>query len=223
MTQLSLHNRQAHVLFIVALVGLILAPLPAHAQVQDVMNIDQTVNVSELGDATFVMRMTFSASQFQQWQQRYGMNPSLLKREMGKYMSQYDITDFQLDKNEMEREVTITIKARGITTYRGNGRTEIEVPKSWRLVDKDAHELKFNYLEPAGNGVTVQGHVTTKLPETATDISEPVPAEGGMKRVTYLMPVASKSSTGLILGIGLVVVGLVVSGIGLARGKSGAA
>lgn len=185
------------------------------------MNIEQTIDVDELGDATIVMQMKFNASQFQNWQRRYGMNPSLLKREMAKSLTPYDVTDFQLEKNEMEREVTITIKARGVTTNRGNGRTEIEVPKDWRLVDQDAHELKFNYLEPVGNGVTIQGHVTTKLPEASSDISDPVPAEGGMKRITYSMPVAAGSSSmGLIPGVLLAVVGLVLTLVGLAKGKS---
>ena len=223
MTQHSYLNRHVYVLFIVALVGLCQAFSASRAQAQEVMNIEQTIDVSELGDATFVMRMKLTASQFQEWQQRYGMNPSLLKREMSKYLTQYDITDFQLQKDEMEREITMTIKARGVTTYRGNGRTEIEFPKNWKLVDQDAHELKFNYIEPVGNGVSIQGHITTTLPQAASDISEPVPAEGGMQRITYSMPVASRSSMSLILGLGIVVLGLLLSGIGPVKGKAGSA
>ncbi len=207
---------------LVAVVGLSLLMGASDARAEGVMNVKQSIDVNEVGDATIVMHMSFNASQFQNWQQRYGMNPSLLKREMSKELTPYDITDFKLDKNDMDRKVTITIKARGVTTYRGNGRSEIEVPKNWRLVDQDDHELKFNYLEDVGNGVTIQGDVTTTLPVTATDVSDPVPAEGGMKRITYHMPVESgKSSMGLVPGVLLIVVGLVVSLVGLAKGKSG--
>lgn len=208
----------------VVIMAMGLSAFPASTQAAEgVMDLDQTIDVNELGDATIVIRMSFNASQFQAWQQRYGMNPSLLKREMAKEMTPYDITDFKLDKNDMDREVTLTIKARGVTTYRGNGRSEIEVPKSWRLVDQDEHELKFNYLESTGNGVMVQGHITAILPVTATDISDPVPAEGGMKRITYVLPVAEASSTGLVLGIVLAAVGVVLSVLGLVKGKADSA
>ena len=217
-------HRLVRVVFAFAAIGLCLSVLTAEVRAEGVMNIKQTIDVTELGDATIVMHMSFNASQFQNWQRRYGMNPSLLKREMSKELTPYDVTDFKLDKNEMDREVTITIKARGVTTNRGNGRNEIEVPKNWRLVDQDDHELKFNYLESVGNGVSIQGDVTTTLPATASDISEPVPAEGGMKRITYQMPVKSGGSGfGLIPGIGLAVVGLIVTVLGLAKGKSSGA
>jgi len=206
-----------------AAVGFGLLMLPAEARAEGVMNVKQSIDVNEVGDATIVMHMSFNASQFQNWQKRYGMNPSLLKREMSKELTPYDITDFKLEKNDMDRKVTITIKARGVTTNRGNGRSEIEVPKNWRLVDQDDHELKFNYLEDVGNGVSIQGDVTTTLPKSASDISDPVPAEGGMKRITYSLPVESgKSAMGLIPGVLLIVVGLVVALVGLAKGKGAA-
>ncbi|MEM7261872.1 MAG: hypothetical protein AAF488_07745, partial [Planctomycetota bacterium] len=132
-------------------------------------------------------------------------------------------TDFQLEKNEMEREVTITMKAQGVTRYMGDGKVELDVPKEWRLVNQDDSELKFTYLEPLGNGVSVQNFITTNLPDGATEVSEPRPAGGGMSRVTYQLPIQGNSSVLLILGIVLVSVGGGAMGFGaVSRRKAGA-
>lgn len=206
-------TRRLIAIIVLAMCGLCITTPSASAE--GVMNVDQTIDISPLGDATFVTRMKMNAAQFQNWQQRYGMNPSLLRREMSKTMTPYDIVGFELDKNEMDREVTITIKARGVTTNRGDGRTEIEVPKSWRLVNQSDQELKFNYIEPLGAGMTLQGHVVTNLPNGAKEVSEPAPASGGMMRVTYQMsPDDGPSSMGLILGIPMIVLGLLLIGAG---------
>ena len=199
---------------------IVLTATAAQAPAQEILEFDQTLTVSDLGEATFVIDMNFNAKQFQMWQQRYGMNPSLLRREMSKSMSQYDITDFQLEKNEMERNIKLTITASGVTSNKPGGLVELEVPKEWRLVDQDDTELKFNYLEPLDNGVSIQHHITANLPAEATDVSDPVPAEGGVNRIKYQMPVAGQSSMKLVLGGILAALGAVVALTGLVTGRS---
>ncbi|MEM7263161.1 MAG: hypothetical protein AAF488_14315, partial [Planctomycetota bacterium] len=61
-------------------------------QAETILQFDQTFDIDPLGDGTFVMRMQFNASQFQEWQKRYGMNPSLLRREASRTLTQYEIT-----------------------------------------------------------------------------------------------------------------------------------
>ncbi len=184
------------------------------AKAQTVLQFDETVNVDALGNGTFVIHMEFNAQQFQVWQQKYGTNPSLLRRDFSKMLSAYDITEFEIDKNDMERQVKLTITASGVTRNMGGGQVEMDVPKQWRLINQDGPELKFNYLESLPNGVSIQHYVTVQLAEGATDISEPFPAAGGMNRFTYQQPVASRSSMPLVLGIVLAAMGAGVTTAG---------
>lgn len=186
------------------------------AQAQETLHFNQTLQISEVGDGIFTIHMKFNAQQWQNWQQRYGMNPALFRRDMIRTLSQYSVSDFKLDRNEMEREVTVTLHAHGVTRYRGNGLFEAEIPKVWRLVNQQGSELKFSHLEPMGNGGNIHHHIVANFPARATAVSSPQPGEAGMNHVTYRVPVATASSLPLWSGIGLVGSGLVIAGISLA-------
>ena len=204
--------------FVPLLLLVVLALAGGTARAQETMHVEQTIDVDELGDGTFKMLMTFTASQFQAWQDRFGDNPALLRRDITLNLSQYDVTGFNLEKNELDREVTITLSASGMTRYKGDGLFELDVPKNWKLANKDKNVLKFTYLEPAGM-MTIQHHVTINLPEAASDVTDPHRAEGGMQRMTYTMPVKRDSSLMLILGIVLLVAGLAVTAVGAVKAK----
>ena len=184
------------------------------AKAQTVLQFDETVDVDALGNGTFLIHMEFNAQQFQVWQQKYGTNPSLLRRDFSKMLSAYDITEFEIDKNDMERQVKLTITASGVTRNMGDGQVEMDVPKEWRLINQDGPELKFNYLEALGNGVSIQHYITVHLPEGATDVSEPFPAAGGTSRFTYQQPGTARSSTPFVLGIVLAAMGAGVTTAG---------
>ncbi|MCA8960214.1 MAG: hypothetical protein KDC38_06855 [Planctomycetes bacterium] len=185
----------------------------------ETMQFDETIRIDELGDATFAIRIRLNASQFQEWQQRYGMNPSLLRREICRDLTPYEIADFELDKNDLEREILITIAAKGVTRYLGDGHVEFDVPKEWKLVDKDGPELKFNCVEPLSDGNSIQHFITAELPPSATEVSDPVPAVGGDHRLTYDVPVRTGSSLGLLAGVPLLIVGIALTLFGFARGS----
>ena len=207
-------NTQKKLRYAVLTITLFAAASTATAQAQTVLQFDETVDVNSLGEGTFRIQMAFNAQQYQVWQGRYGMNPSLLKRDISKMLSAYDITDFQIDKNDMERRVTLTITASGVTRNMGGGLVEMDVPKQWRLVNTDGSELKFNYLESLANGVSIQHYVTVNLPPDATDVSDPFPAAGGQNRFTYQQPIGSRSSMPLILGIALAALGAGLTTVG---------
>lgn len=210
------HTHPHRLLLLVLFVALGLTAGAARAQ--GTMHIEQTIDVDALGDGTFEMVMTFNASQFQTWQDRFGTNPALLRRDITRSLSQYDVTDFKLDKNELDRKVTITLNASGMTRYKGAGLFELDVPKDWRLGDKDDNVLKFTYLEPAG-AMTIQHNVTINLPENVSDVTDPHRAEGGVQRMTYTLPVKERSSMLLILGVVLLVAGLAVTAVGAVKAK----
>lgn len=204
--------------WMLAIVAMLLAATATRAAKADtVLNFDQQVNVNELGDGVFKIHMKFNAAQFQVWEQRFGSNPSLFRREVSKQLSQYELTDIQLEKNEMEREVDVTVKASGVTRNKGEGRVEMDVPKDWRLVNKDGNELKFNFLEPVGNGVSIQHFITVDLPKDVTEVSDPVPSVGGQNRVTYRQPTDGQSNLDLILGGLLTLIGATAIGVGFVR------
>ncbi|MCA8961606.1 MAG: hypothetical protein KDC38_13875 [Planctomycetes bacterium] len=199
-----------------------IAHLSGTVHAQTILQFSQTFDVDTLGNATVKLHMEFNASQFQDWQRRYGMNPSLLRREMTRALTQYEITDFQIAKNDLEREVDVTIRAEGVARYMGDGRVELDVPKEWRLVNKSDAELKFTHLEPLGNGVSIQHFITANLPKEATDVSDPVPSFGGMNRFTYQIPATERSSMALIFGVVLILGGGGTLAAGLRGNKGGA-
>ena len=79
-----------------------LASLGASGPVQT-LNIDETMKVSEIGDCDIAINFTLTAAQYAMWNQKYGQNPSLLRRDFGKLVSQYDTHDWKVDAKAMER------------------------------------------------------------------------------------------------------------------------
>lgn len=199
----------AAVVLVAALSGL------SPADAQDHLHFNQTLKISDVGDGLFTIHMKFNAQQWQMWQQRYGMNPALFRRDMIRSLSQYSIADFKLERNDMEREVTVTLHAHGVTRYRGQGIFETEIPKTWRLINQQGGELKFSYVESAGN-TTIHHHIVAYLPEQATSISTLQPGDGQANSITYRLPLSTASDLPLWSGIGLITTGLLITLLGLA-------
>lgn len=171
------------------------------AQMAQPMPVDHDVRVDALGDAVFEIRMVFNAAQFQNWQARYGMNPSLFRRDVTRFLTPYDITDFGIEKNDMERSVVVRVGARGVAQYKGDGLFQLDVPKDWRLIDQDDSELRFTQVESVGPGASMMHNISVELPETAGDISEPESVGSGDKRISYRLPVEGRSRVLLYAGV----------------------
>ncbi len=189
---------------------------PVTAAGMEIMPIEDRVVVSDTGDAVFTISLKFNASQYQGWQQRYGTNPSLLKREMSKTLSPYDITQFKVDKNDMDRAVTVTIGARGVVTYLGDGLYQMQMPKEWRLNHKDQHELKLSFAEPMDQGLMGMHNITVTLPDRAYDVTDPMNPERGQMHVQYKMPTGGRVPWLIIAGIVVVLLGLGMMLVGAA-------
>lgn len=166
----------------------------------ETMNFDQTMEVDELGIATIAIKMTFTAAQFQNWQQKYGSNKSLLKRDMNKFISQYETFDWDVTERQMSREITVMLKAKGSVIHKGRGVTEFRIPKEWRGGQRDDNTFTFNYVEGIAPGVVGQFNVKLIAPASANNFREQL-AENGEKVIQYTLPASGKKTWMLTAGV----------------------
>ncbi len=191
---------------------LIVAPRPARANAQlSTMDINQEARVDTLGNATMTYSIHFTAAQFQNWQEKYGQNKSLLKRDMNKFVSQWETYDWDVTEKEMERQVTVTFKAKGIVRYKGDGTFEVQIPKSWRGGERSGNVVHFNYIEPAGLGAVTQYAVSVVLPDQAAKVHDQL-ADDGDKLIDYSMPVGGSHGWMLFTGLSAMLSGVLAVG-----------
>lgn len=183
----------------------------------ETMNFDQVMEVDELGLATITIKMSFTAAQFQEWQSKYGSNKSLLRRDMNKFLSQYDTFDWDVSEKQMDREITVRLKARGAVLHKGRGVTEFSVPKEWRGGERRENTFTFNYVEGIAPGVVGQFNVRLVAPASASNFREQV-GESGEKVIQYTLPTSAGSNWMLIAGLVICVLGAGLVGASLIGG-----
>ena len=166
----------------------ILAAAPVlQAKPLDVEYVSEDVTVSPLGDGTIVIKHKFDAQSYLVWQKKYGTNPSLLKRDWNKLLSAYDITDFKVDQNAMDRVATITIAARGCVNSKGNGLNEMEFPKNFKPGERVGNVFPFHCSIPLDTGQVLDTTTRVVLPDAATDLKTRT-NEDGNPVIVYRMP-----------------------------------
>jgi hypothetical protein len=173
----------------------------ASAEDLQTINIDETMNVDPIGNADMVIKFRLNASQFNAWQSKYGQNSSLLKRDLSKYVSQYDTSDWDVQEKQMDREVTVSLKAKGVLKYKGDGEFEFKVPKAWRGRDRSNNTISLNYVESISPGVIAQHSEKVILPERATNFRDDTSEEGD-KVIKYTLA-TSTGGGGWMLWLGL--------------------
>ncbi|MGA2328057.1 MAG: hypothetical protein ABSH05_17400, partial [Bryobacteraceae bacterium] len=175
-------------LFTGILLSIALAPVALPAPELQTISIDQTLSVDRIGDGVMVLKLTLNGEQFQNWQSKYGQNQSLLKRDLGQYVSQYEAYGWDMQVNQMDRIVTITCKFRGAILHLGGGLFEFRVPKAWRGGERHDTTFSFNFIQPAANGVVIQNNVKLTLPASASDFADDK-SETGDRVIRYRLPV----------------------------------
>ena len=100
-----------------------------------------TVNLDKLGNATMVLTQKMTASQWATFKTSQIYNdPAMAKRDMERSMSTYVIDDFKRDMDEMNRQVTLTLKVISYAQYKGNGQWSLKIdsksPQVTKLTDK---------------------------------------------------------------------------------------
>jgi hypothetical protein len=202
-----------------------LASLGASGPVQT-LNIDETMKVSEIGDCDIAINFTLTAAQYAMWNQKYGQNPSLLRRDFGKLVSQYDTHDWKVDAKAMERQVAISLRAYGVVTHNGGGNYQFEVPKNWRGGQVNNNAVDYNYAESLGPGVLAQYNCKVILPASATGIKDDTGASGE-RLMRYSVPAAAAPARAgwlwlvpTVLGLLICLLGVGIMGIGVFTGSA---
>ena len=132
-----------------------------------------TVNLDKLGNATMVLTQKMNASQWATFKTSQVYNdPAMAKRDMERSMSTYVIDDFKRDMDEMNRQVTLTLKVISYAQYKGNGQWSLKIdsknPQVTKLTDK-AYMITGNAV--MGNSL-VQQIFKIYFPGGASDVTQ---------------------------------------------------
>jgi hypothetical protein len=157
--------------------SLIVITFNSYAQVtpEDPTNLVQefTVNLDKLGNASMVLTQKMTASQWATFKTSQIYNdPAMAKRDMERSMSTFVIDDFKRDMDEMNRQVTLTLKVISYAQYKGNGQWSLKIdsksPQVTKLTDK-AYMITGNAV--MGNNL-VQQIFKIYFPGNASDVTQ---------------------------------------------------
>ena len=130
--------------------------------------IDMSIN--GLGDATISVSMTLAAQQWQMWNQNFGNDPAALKRDMERSMPGYFLEDFKLEKNDMERSFSVSLKAPGICKVDKKGRWTLETDQKDAQITELTEGKYMMVQSPKELGGAVQQTTMINFPAEASDI-----------------------------------------------------
>ena len=168
------------VLFLLTLLGLLLSGIaPAQAQESPGLTQEITFTINEHGDAHVEVAMKMNAAQWQNWQQMYGGGrASVLKREMVRSLAPYFVENFGYEQDDMNRTSRITMAAKGVTEYEGNGvwRGEMDM-KDPSITNVSDNVFLFTTSTMEG-GLLMQQNQRVVLPEDAHSIKHDEDAFG---------------------------------------------
>jgi hypothetical protein len=165
---------------------ILLAALLAAAQ--DSTDQTMTIRLDDKGDAQITIDFQLSAKAWLNWRQTYGDHPDLLRRDLTHRFSMFSISDFNLVKDDTNRKATASITSKGEARYRGDGRFELQLPKTWRKVTDTGREWHFAYSEVVGQNATLNQTIKIVLPEGATG-ARLEPESQGQQLLKYETPV----------------------------------
>lgn len=164
--------------------------------------------IDGLGNAAISISMTLPAQQWQMWNQYFGNNPSALKRDIERSMPAYFLEDFKLEKNDMERNFTVSLKALGICKVDKKGRWILDSgEKNPQITELTGHKYMM-VQSPKELGGAVQQTTMITFPEQASDIKMDKDALG---RTVFRFDMEGPGGGGGMLfwiGIGLMVLGI---------------
>lgn len=170
------------------------SPLLAVAQHQII-----DMRLDPVGDADISITMKFDAGAWQMWKQTIGENPSVMKREIERMFSTITLDGFTMDRNDLEREVTVQLHAIGLARYLGNGRWEADVETDdspgasvSRRKISDTTYLTTATMSDPGSGAVMRQEITLNIPEGAGSLTE-AHSETGTDLLRYELTPATAS------------------------------
>jgi hypothetical protein len=163
--------------FLVASLSLTLVTgvLFAQATPEDPTTLVQefTINIDKLGNANEVLTEKMTASQWGTFKASQIYNdPALSKRDLERGMSTYVIDDFKRDLDEMNRQVTLSLKVLSYAQYKGSGQWSMKIdsknPQVTKLTD-NAYMITGNAV--MGNNL-VQQIYKIYFPSSASAVTQ---------------------------------------------------
>lgn len=154
-------NKKIAVFLVASLsLTLVTGTLFAQATPEDPTTLVQefTINIDKLGNANEVLTEKMTASQWGSFKASQIYNdPALSKRDLERSMSTYVIDDFKRDLDEMNRQVTLSLKVLSYVQYKGNGQWSMKIdsknPQVTKLTD-NAYMITGNAV--LGNNLVQQ-------------------------------------------------------------------
>ena len=191
--------------------------LSSTARAGETINMENTMTVNPDGDGTMTVRFRLSASQWWTWKQQYGDHPDVLYRNMRQTFARYALDRFEVQKDDVQRQSTVTMSFRGATRVRTDGTRAIEIPKDCRLLSHTDREWLFEEVQNS-NGSNPYTTVLTithrlQLPAEARNAQF---MQGGTlaAQLVYDMPVPALRNSGFFwAGLALMAAGLVLGAV----------
>lgn len=186
-----------------ALLSLTLA-FAAQAAAPQQQQID--TRITPLGDADITITIKFDAEGWQNWKSTVGENPSVLKRELDRMFSSMVLSDYKLDRNDLEREVSFHVHAVGVCRYLGNNIWETDLDTgvaSGMVTRRKLNENTFLVSQSLSEGgITMQQEMTLTTPTGASALTE-AKSEMGMPVLRYEFQPPNQSSGVSVIQAGM--------------------
>lgn len=151
------------------IIFLLFASATTFLQAQEPLKQKIEMRIDSIGDAMVTVSMQMNANQWQMWLNSVGNNPAILKRNMERTLPGYFLTDFNLEKNDMERSFVFKFKAYGVCDVDKKGKwivtTDQKDPDVTKLDDK---KYMMVYTDMSSN---VQQTQILDFPDEADNIS----------------------------------------------------
>lgn len=152
---------------------------------------DFEVTLDDVGNATFVSKVTRPARAWEQYKENYGGNPSLLKRDLQHAYSNMALHDIDLKNDDMNRVSTLTWKADATAEYKGNGVWDAQLIKGVQATKVGDKLWQFTNTYADGD-LVMQDTYHIHLPKAAQG-AEQAQSETGFPVLRYTMPEPPRS------------------------------
>jgi hypothetical protein len=166
----------------------------------EVVTYEDSISIDEKGEATLKAHVKLSAPRFLSWKARYDGNAALLRRDMTAEMSGFETSEFNLEKNEMERDIRTSFVVKGLVKSLGEGRLSVSIPKNWRGAAPKGSDFVFHYSVPAGRNTIVEHAVQLSLPPGAQVQRKQLEDEDAEKSIEYRLATSGSDIARWALG-----------------------
>ena len=156
------------------------------------------MNADEMGDITVISNIKYNASTWDFVKQRHGTDPSVLKNVFKRAFPKYQLTDFDIKNEDMERTSTIKFKILGLLKVDENGKWVAELDSKDPNITKIS-ETQFLMVDE-GSAQTSK----INLPKSASGATI-VPDAFGKAILTYNAPVSGGGFSNIIKYLGFLV------------------